>query len=38
MFDIPFLDVKKLAAPVVRTKSFGETARKLVPESVPLGV
>ena len=32
--EIPFLDVKKLAARTVGTKSFEQTARQLVPDSV----
>jgi 3'-5' exoribonuclease 1 len=32
--DFPFLDVKKLAARIVGAKSFEETARELVPESI----
>jgi 3'-5' exoribonuclease 1 len=31
---VPFLDVKKLAARIVGTKSIGETARQLAPDSV----
>jgi inhibitor of KinA sporulation pathway (predicted exonuclease) len=33
---LPFLDVKKLAAHVVGSKSFEETARQLAPEDVAL--
>lgn len=33
---VPFLDVKKLAARVVGAKSFEETARELVPDSVDM--
>jgi 3'-5' exoribonuclease 1 len=33
---IPFLDVKKLAARIVGTKSFEETARELVPDDVAM--
>ena len=33
---IPFLDVKKLAARIVGTKSFEKTARELVPDSVDM--
>jgi 3'-5' exoribonuclease 1 len=35
-FAIPFLDVKKLAARVVGSKDFEETARELDPDSVAL--
>jgi inhibitor of KinA sporulation pathway (predicted exonuclease) len=31
---VPFLDVKKFAARIVGAKSFVETARELVPDSV----
>ena len=34
--DIPYLDVKKLAARIVGTKSFAQTARELAPECVEL--
>jgi inhibitor of KinA sporulation pathway (predicted exonuclease) len=33
---IPFLDVKKLAARIVGTKSFEEAARELVPDGVAM--
>jgi 3'-5' exoribonuclease 1 len=33
---MPFLDVKKLAARIVGTKSFEETARELAPDAVPM--
>lgn len=32
--DFPFLDVKKLAARIVGARSFEQTARELVPESI----
>ena len=35
-FVVPFLDVKKLAARIVGTKSFEETARELAPDAVAL--
>jgi inhibitor of KinA sporulation pathway (predicted exonuclease) len=34
--DVPFLDVKKLAARTVGTRSFEATARELVPDSVAM--
>jgi 3'-5' exoribonuclease 1 len=33
---VPFLDVKKLAACIVGAKSFEETARQLVPDSIAM--
>jgi inhibitor of KinA sporulation pathway (predicted exonuclease) len=33
---VPFLDVKKLAARIVGSKSFEETVRELAPDTVPM--